>query len=230
MNDNRSGGKPAPLVRLLAVAAVLVFFFIRQNSENEDMKTPILVLIAAIFLFGFGTLIWQGIKEWKKTDEEILMGYALMATTMGTGNIRSSQGFQFLGAGFAATAYFLYNAWGTHAFTGACIFCGIALSIVAIPTLYTWYREKTAANSTPPEDHWITGEQITALLIGLVSCGFICFLIGVGFYHGVWWFILPPGLIFLFNFSRPLVAAIRTMIRPRQSKEQDPWDRPDIER
>lgn len=224
MTDNSSNRKPTPLLRFLAFLAALIFLFISRNSDNEDMKTPILILIAGVFIVAFGAMIWHGVKEWKKTDEEILADYGRIADI-------SIPDLGFLGVygGMFATIVFLFNAWGTDAFLPACGFCCILWLLIGSPILYSRYIKKKAASSTYPTKPRITGAQISALLIGLVTCGFFCFLIGIGVYHGVWWFILPPGLIFLFNFSRPLVAAIRTMIRPPKS-EDDPWDRPDIER
>jgi quinol-cytochrome oxidoreductase complex cytochrome b subunit len=230
--------KSSFMFRLLAAAGVLLFFFIDQNSDNEDMKTPILIMIAGIFICGFIALIWHGVKEWKKTDEEILTGFSPIARMISLNNIRAKEGFLHLLGILAVVAYALYNAWGNPAFTGLCVFFGITLSIICIPMFYERRREQAARSNTPPKETLITGEQLAAIFLGLVTCGFMCFFIGIGTYHGAWWFVLPPGSIFLFIFSRPLVAGVRTILlhrkdngeqHVRKGREIDPWDRPDRE-
>ena len=239
MKDNGSDQKFTPLLRVFAFIAVLIFLFIRQNAGNEDMKIPILILIAGIFIGGFIALIWHGVKEWKKTDEEILSGFNPIVHMIGMNNIRVKEGVLYLVGVLAVIAYALFNAWGNPTFTGLCIFFCILIFINCIPMFYDRRREQAARSNTASKETHITGEQLIAILLGLVTCGFMCFFIGTGIYHGVWWFVLPPGSIFLFIFSRPLVAGVRTILlhrkdsgerHVRKGREVDPWDRPDIER
>ena len=128
--------KSSLMFRLLAVAGVLVFFFIRQNSDNEDMKTPILILIAGIFIGGFIALIWHGIKEWKKTDEEIIANYIPMTAFFRGTDARTPQQkvTNFFGA-VAVVAFFLYNTREHPGAIGRYIICGIILLIFCLPLL-----------------------------------------------------------------------------------------------
>ena len=59
---------------------------------------------------------------------------------------------------------------------------------------------------------------------------------GIGIWHGAWWFVCPPGLIFMLLFSRPLIAGLRILLRREKDpgekhinkrRDPDPWDRPD---
>jgi hypothetical protein len=104
--------------------------------------------------------------------------------------------------------------------------------LFGIPLLVAWKGRKGN------QERKVRTETIIALILGLISCGFFCTFIGIGVYHGVWWFVCPPGLVFLSFFSRPLVAAVRTLLgvstprdrgegHVRREKELDPWDRPD---
>ena len=230
--------KSSLMFRLLAVAGVLVFFFIRQNSDNEDMKTPILILIAGIFIGGFIALIWHGIKEWKKTDEEIIANYIPMTAFFRGTDARTPQQkvTNFFGA-VAVVAFFLYNTREHPGAIGRYIICGIILLIFCLPLLRSWFESIRGTEDSKPNR--VQPEVIASIIIGLIPCGFMCFFIGIGIYHGVWWFVLPPGSIFLFIFSRPLVAGIRILLSGhrdtgethlRKGREVDPWDRPDIER
>lgn len=239
MTDNRSSRKPTPLLRVLAFVAVLIFLFIRRNSDNENMKTPILILIAAVFIGAFSAMFWHGVKEWKKTDEEVLAGFSPIVHMIGLNNIRAKEVFWYLAGILAVIAYALFNAWGNPAFTGLCFFFCILVFANCIPLFFERRKEQAARSNAAPRESFITGEQLAAIIIGLISSGFMCFFIGIGTYHGVWWFVLPPGSIFLFIFSRPLVAGVRSILCDRKDKgerhvrkghEIDPWDRPDIER
>ena len=223
--------KPKPKVwnRIWGIIAAITFLFISNNADDLSMRNLILIVLAAIVLLAFGAMLWLSINEWKKTDEEILSGFSPLVHMLGIGNTRPTQGIVALGGVYLLTAVFLYNAWGNQSFVAACIFCGIALSVITIPTLYTWYAKKRTTDNISPSGPKIAGEQIAALLLGVVTCGFIVFLCGIGIFYGVLWFILPPGLILFSLFSRPLVAAIRTMLRRRKSQAQDPWDRPDTD-
>lgn len=201
MNSNNTNKRPTLLLRLGVFAAFFVIQFVSRNSDNENATPLILILVAAIFIAAFGILLWHGIKEWKKTDEEILASFSPMVNTMSLRNPRPEGGLRFLIGGVVLAIYALYRAWGNPAFSAAFIFIVIVLSIIGIPVLYARYHEKNALHSTPQERPRVTGEQLAALLVGFFSCGFILFFIGIGVYHGVWWFVVPPGLIFLVSFS-----------------------------
>ena len=238
MKNNGSDQKFTPLLRVFAFIAVLIFLFIRQNAGNEDMKTPILILIAGIFIGGFIALIWHGVKEWKKTDEEIVANYVPMTAFFRGTDARTPQQkvTNFFGA-VAVVAFFLYNTREHPGALSRYIICGIILLIFGLPFLRPWLESIRGTEDSKPVR--IQPEVIASIIIGLIPCGFMCFFIGTGIYHGVWWFVLPPGSIFLFIFSRPLVAGVRTILlhrkdngerHVRKGREIDPWDRPDIER
>lgn len=208
------------LFRVLVFGLVLLIFLIHKNSIELENTNLLLVLIVLVFVIGFGILAWQGLKLWKKTDEEILAEYTPAATMLNNGT-----GTKVLGGGAIVMVMFLSNAWGTHAFVTACVFCGVAFLIMAAPAVYSWYVSRLPKEERPQ----ITGEQICALLIGLVFGGFMSFLMGMCIYHGVWWFLIVPYICFSLFFTRGPVAAIRTFVKSRK-KEQDPWEKPDIQR
>lgn len=214
------------LPRILIIIMALILFLAKSSDENPALEPLMLILVVCIFLIAFGFLLYKGIQEWKKSDDEVLSGFTPIASALDFQITPEKKLFAAAGS-VLITGYFLYKAWGTHAFVPACIFCGIVLTILAIPALCTLYQKKTSIDIPRPHKPAVTGEQIAALLLGTVSCGFFCFFCGIGIYHGVWWFVLPPGIIFLVNFTRAPVAAIRSMIRNRQSQEKEPWDQPD---
>ena len=197
------------------------------------MKGDLLILIPVVLLFAgaFGVLLWQGIKQWKKTDKEILSDYLILAASLFTSEKTETKALvqRFL-ATVAFVVFVLIKM--PHGSPVPYIFCGIALLISGLPLLgallgWNW--------DTSDEQAYREGALI-AILVGLVACGFFCFFMGIGIWHGVWWFTCPPGLIFLFNFARPLVAGLRILFHKEKDpgeehinrrQDKDPWDRPD---
>ena len=197
------------------------------------MWDKLLGLIPVILLFvgAFGAVLWQGIKEWKKSDKEIVSSYLVLSAYLFVSDTKETKKLarRFL-ATVAFAAFVLIKM--RNGSIAPYIFCGIALLISGLPllgALLGWNR------NTSDEQAYREG-ALTAILVGFVGCGFFCFFMGVGIWHGVWWFVCPPGLIFLANFSRPLVAGIRILLRREKDpgekhinrrKDIDPWDRPD---
>lgn len=203
-------------------------------AKQEEAKKLALFPIAGAFLMGFGVMIFQAVKEWKESDKQVLEKYGELARFFSGSKTISLEDRKkhFLGA---------MSVWGI-AFLGgnnrpplgtALVFLGLILLIFGIPLLITWKGSpKTTENKVSPE-------AVAALLVGLVTSGFFCAFIGIGVYHGAWWFVLPPGLCFLSWSSRPLVAGLRTLLggtqdsrdrgeaHLRREQEMDPWDRPD---
>lgn len=215
-------------VPVFAVLILSVVILSQAGVPGEVLLIP----IALAFLLGFGLIIGIAVKEWKKPDEEILSGFSVLAQSSAGGKEIS----------LANRKKFFLGALGVAGFSlveirdkNALIFLALALLLffaLLLPDLRRKPRKK---------ERLVKPETIIALIMGLVTCGFFCFFIGIGIYHGAWWFVLPPGLCFLSVFSRPLVAAVRTLLRlpqlrrdrgeghVRRGKEIDPWDRPDID-
>lgn len=197
------------------------------------MENDLLVLIPVILLFtgAFGFLLWRGIKEWKKTDKEIISEYLIAAASVfGTQKAEIKTLVQRLLATAAFVIFVLAKA-PKHS-PAPYIFCGIALLISVFPLLSTLLNRNGDTN----EEQVYRQGALIAVIINLVACGFFCFFIGIGIWHGVWWFVCPPGLIFLVNFSRPLIAGLRILFRKEKDpgekhinkrRDADPWDRPD---
>ncbi len=184
MTDNSSSRKPTPLLRVLAFVAVLIFLFISRNSDNEDMKTPILILIAGVFIVAFGAMIWHGVKEWKKTDDEIISNYIPLAAFFRGTDTRTSQQkiTHFVGV-VAVAALFLYNSREYPGAISRYIICGISLLIFGMPLLRPWFAK--IRGTEDPKPNRIQPEIIAAIITGLIPSGFMCFFIGIGTYHGV---------------------------------------------
>lgn len=213
-----------PVLALLILSGVMLL-------RQEKYKNLVLIPVVLAFALGFGVLLGAAWKQWKKTDEEILAEFSELAGFFGgSGTIgMPDRKKQFLGAlGVAVFAVVRTEASGP-----SLVFLGLALLLFGIPLLAA--RKGTREN----KERLVKPETIAALIVGLLPTGFMCFFIGIGVYHGVWWFVLPPGLCFLSFFSRPLVAAVRTLLNVpklrrdrgeghvRRGKETDPWDRPD---
>ena len=212
-----------PVLAVLILSAVFLF----QQEEYKDLG---LIPVALAFLLGFGLLLGASVKEWKKTDEEVLAGFSELAAyfTGGKEVSLSERKKRFLAA-LSVAGFALVRTRDGHSL----IFLGIAVLLFGIPLL-TAMRGKGEK-----KERLVKPETIAALILGLLPTGFMCFFMGIGVYHGAWWFVLPPGLCFLSFFSRPLVAALRTLMKVpglrrdrgeghvRQGRERDPWDRPD---
>lgn len=210
---------------LVVVIAILAI----SQAERLAEHNLFIPLVIGIFAAVFGVLLWQGIRQWKKSDEEILEGFSFKKT----GYSKDPDPVKSLLVGAAFTVFVLFK---TEFAVSGIVFCCIAMLISALP-LISQILEKRNGNR-PALKRRISGQHVAAFLIGLIPSLFMCFFIGIGCYHGAWWFVLPPGLILLLSFSRPLVAAVRSVARNyrdageqhlRTKKETDPWDRPDVD-
>ena len=212
-----------PVLALLIVSTGIL-------SEQGADKNLVLIPVAAAFLLGFGVLLGVSVKEWKKSDVEVLAGFSELAAYFTGGkevSLRERQK-RFLAA-LGVAGFALVRTRDRHSL----IFLGIVVLLFGVPLLMAM-RSKGEK-----KERLVKPETIAALILGLLPTGFMCAFMGIGVYHGVWWFVCPPGLIFLSFFSRPLVAALRTLLKVpavrrdrgeghvKQGKETDPWDRPD---
>ena len=201
------------------------------------MAEDLLILIPVLLLFAgaFGALIWQGIKEWKKTDQEIISNYLILAASLfGSDKTPLKTHLQRFLSTVAFVVFVVFHFRARDSSPIPYIFCGIALLISGFPLL----RALLGRNRDTSEEQAYREGALIAVIIGLITSGFFCFFIGIGSWHGAWWFVCPPGLIFLFNASRPLVAGLRILFRRekdpgekhvRKRKDIDPWDRPDTD-
>lgn len=217
-------------VYLLAAIVFVIVAFGDWLAENN----LILPAAIAIVVIALGILLVQGLKEWKKSDEEVLSAYDIFKSFQpkeGTGTKKTVLR-ALLGSG--VLLFFLLTEHPSMP-TPAIIFVGILALLVSLVPILSIIRAKFRKSS---RTYRITGKEVTAFLAGLIPTLFFCFFIGVGTYHGVWWFVTPPGLVFLVLFTRPLVAAVRTVYRRfrpddevhlRKGKEVDPWERPDTD-
>lgn len=205
-------------------AGILSVHLFGDEMGDRGLLIPV---VAGVFILGFGMLLWQAIKEWKKPDEEIVSGYRQMAGFFqGSGQFTLAQRMRlFLGV-IAIDALFLHNAREYPGAVGRYIICAVSLLLFGVPLLRAWLVKNQDA---APRQHKLRPEAVAAVIASLVPVGFMCFFIGIGTYHGAWWFVLPPGLIFLTMFTRPLVAGIRILLKDTSRKEIEPWDRPDKE-
>jgi cytochrome c oxidase assembly factor CtaG len=197
------------------------------------MEGNLLALIPVLLLFAgaFGLLLRRGIKEWRKTDKEIISEYLILAASLfGNQKTEIKTLVQRLLATVVFVVFFLFKE-PNHS-PAPYIFCGIVLLISGFPLLGVLLGRNRETN----EEQAYRQGALVAVAINLAACCFFCFFIGIGTRHGVWWFVSPPGLIFLVNLSRPLVAGIRLLIRKekdpgekhiKKCKTKDPWDRPD---
>lgn len=213
---------------LLAPIMFVIVTFKDWLSANNLLFPAVIALFATVF----GILLIQGIKEWKKSDEEVLSAYDIFKSFQpkeGTGT-KKTMLRALLGSG--VLLFFLLTEHSSMP-TPAIIFVGILALLVSLIPILSIIRAKFRKTS---RTYRITHVEVTAFLVGLIPTLFLCFFIGAGIYHGVWWFVAPPGLVFLVTSTRPLVAAVRTVYkrcRPddeahlRKGKEADPWDRPD---
>ena len=217
-------------VYLLAAIVFVIVAFGDWLAENN----LILPAAIAIVVIALGILLVQGLKEWKKSDEEILSAYDIWKSFQpkeGTG-AKKTVLRALLGSG--VLLFFLLKDHSIMPLPAKIVF-GILAVVVALSPILSIKRKDSQKSS---RTYRITGKEVTAFLAGLIPTLFFCFFIGLGTYHGVWWFVTPPGLVFLVLFTRPLVAAVRTVYRRfrpddeahiRKGKELDPWERPDTD-
>ena len=224
------GGKKPWYVPVLAVL-VLSGVMMSRSGVSEKLT---LIPVAALFLFGFGMLIREAVKGWKKSDAQVLADYVELGWFFsGSREVKlEDRKKHFAGALGVWAVAFLDNLDGPGLST-ALVFLGVILLTMGVPLLIAWKGDPAKT------DRKVRPEAIAALMVGLLTCGFFCTFIGIGVYHGAWWFVLPLGLCFLGVFSRPLVAGLRTLLgAPRnardrgeahlqRAKEMDPWDRQD---
>ena len=196
--------------------------------------SPLLLIpIILLFIGGFYVLLRQGIQEWKKTDQEIVSDYLILAASL-FGDQKTAT--KTLVTRFLSTVAFVVFVVCEFRHRDSSpipyILCGVSLLISGFPLL----RALLGWKRNPSDEQMYREAALIAVIIGLVTCGFFCFFMGIGTWHGVWWFVCPPGLIFLYNSARPLVAGLRILFRREKDPGEkhinkrnapDPWDRPD---
>lgn len=214
--------------------AAIILLTVTFSDWLSQHKVVFVIDIAVLLVLAFGILLLRALKEWKKSDEEILAGFTFK-NLMQQERAVEPRRVVFGAVSGLAVFLFIISRSGPMPRPVKIIF-SIAVVIVTAVNLSVLLRKKK--HGTPARKVIIAPREIAAFFLGLIPCLFFCVFIGVGAYHGVWWFVLPPGLIFLVNFSRPLVAAVRSVYRRfhaddevhvRKGKEIDPWDRPDTD-
>ena len=199
------------------------------------MTGNLLSLIPIILLFvgAFGFLLWRGLREWKKTDKEIVSEYLVAAASLFSAQKAEIKTLLQRLLTTVVFVVFVLTKAPKHS-PAPYIFSGIVLLFAVLPILSAVLNRNGGTN----EEQAYRQGALVAVIINLAACGFFCFFIGIGTWHGVWWFVCPPGLIFLVNFSRPLIAGLRILLRREKDpgekhinkrKDPDPWDRPDID-
>ena len=227
-------GKHAKNPWYFYVLAAMIFLTVTFSDWLSQYRAALLIAVAAIFLMFFGILLFNGLKAWKKSDEEILAGFTFKDLMQ---QERAVESKRLIFGSISGLAVFLFIISGSGPMPRPVkIIFSIAVVIVTAVNLFVLLRKKK--HGTPTRKVIVAPREIAAFFLGLIPCLFFCVFIGVGTYHGVWWFVLPPELIFMFTFSRPLVAAVRSVYRRfhaddevhiRKGKETDPWDRPDTD-
>ena len=227
MNDRKLPRAASAIIPILAV----LIFSVAKFSDQLQASNLLIPLIILIFVIGFGFFAFQVIKLWKNTDREIVSDYLLLAASLFVSDAKETKVLvqRFLAVVAFVIFVFIKMRNGSPV---PYIFCGIALLISGLPLL----RALLGWNRDTSEEQAYREGALMATLIGLITSGFICAFMAIGIWHGVWWFVCPPGLIFLGFFSRPLVAGLRILFRKEKDpgekhinkrKDSDPWDRPD---
>lgn len=221
----------APWFIFLLVPAMFAIVVFRDWLSANGLMLPAVI---AFFAAAFGFFLILGLKEWKKSDEEVLSAYDIFKSFQpkeGTGTKKTVLQ-ALLGSG--VLLFFLLTEHSSMP-TPAIIFVGILALLVSLIPILSIIRAKFRKTS---RTYRITHVEVTAFLVGLIPSLFICFVLGISIYYGVWWFAALPCLVFLVCLTRPLVAAVRTVYkryRPddevhlRKGKEVDPWERPDTD-
>ena len=214
-------------VILLAPIMFLIVAFHDWLSANNLLFPAVIALFAAVF----GLLLMHGLKEWQKSDEAILSAYDIWKVKEGV-NTKKVVFRALLGSG--VLILLLLKESSIMPKPAKIVISILSLVVTLVPIFSKIRANSRKTSRTSP----VTLVEITAFLVGLIPSLFFCFFIGIGVYHGVWWFVVPPGLVFLVTSTRPLVAAVRTVykrccyddeVHLRKGEEIDPWERPDID-
>lgn len=215
MKDKR---EKAPWWFYVLFLLILSTFLMRDRFQNSNM---ILIPVVLAMLLGLGVLLVAGIRQWRKPDEEVLEGFFPMADLFSgpvKGDLKTHAG-NFLRTAVFMIAFMVITSYRNGKIpVPFLIFMGIILLALGLPMLRLWLVKDSKEDSGRP----YKAAAFIALLLGIATTGFICFWIGIGIYHGVWWFTLPPGIPFFIFFSRNLAAGIRYLVKCRKPK--DPWD------
>ena len=221
----------APWFIFLLVPAMFAIVVFRDWLSANGLMLPAVI---AFFAAAFGFFLILGLKEWKKSDEEVLSAYDIFKSFQpkeGTGTKKTVLRALL---GSAAFISLLLQESSIMPKAAKIVVSILALVVTLVPIL-SIIRAKFRKTS---RTYRITHVEVTAFLVGLIPSLFICFVLGISIYYGVWWFAALPCLVFLVCLTRPLVAAVRTVYkrcRPddevhlRKGKELDPWERPDTD-
>lgn len=213
--------------------AAIIFLTVTFFDWLSQHKVVFLIDIAVLLVLAFGILLFSSLKEWKKSDEEILAGFAFKNLIQQEQPVAPRR--VIFGA-ISGLAVFLFIIGSSGPMPKPVKIAFSILIIITAVNLFLLLRKKKPGTIT--RDVIFAPQEVAAFFVGLIPCLFFCVFIGIGTYHGIWWFVLPPGLIFLATFSRPLVAAVRTVykrhrhndeVHLRSAKEADPWERPDTD-
>lgn len=225
--------KTPRFVFLLAPIMFVIVAFKDWLSVNNLLFPVVIALFATVF----GILLIQGLKEWKKSDEAVLSAYDLRKTFQPQEGADTKKAVLRALLGLAVFIILLLKDGSIMPKSAKIVVSILAFVVLLAPILSIHYKKHSDSRESV-RIRPITHVEVTAFLVGLIPSLFICFFIGIGIYHGVWWFAAPPGLVFLVLFSRPLVAAVRTVykhcrhddeVHLRKGQEIDPWDRPDTD-
>lgn len=217
-------------VYLIASVVFVIVTFKDWLAENDLILPAVIALFSAVF----GILLVQGLKEWKKSDEAILSAYNIFKSTQPKEGADTKKTVFRALLGSAIFVLLLLQNSSIMPKPAKIVVSILSLVVTLVPILSKIRVNSRKSSRTSP----ITLVEVTAFWVGLIPSLFFCFFIGIGIYHGVWWFTTPPALIFGVCFTRPLVAAVRTVYRRcchdddahvRKGKEIDPRDRQDID-
>lgn len=227
MNDRKRAKVVVAIIPILAVLTQCIGKYGNQLQE----KNLLIPLVIALFVGAFGVLLWQSIQQWKKSDKEVVSDYLPLSGLLFTSDTKKTKTLVLCFLGTVAFVIFIMIKMRNGS-PEPYILCGIALLSTGLPllgALLGWNR------GISDEQTYREG-ALAAILVGFFTSGFFCFFVGIGIWHGAWWFVCPPGLIFLSYFTRPLVAGLRILFRREKDpgekhiskrKDSDPWDRPD---
>lgn len=221
----------APWFIFLLVPAMFAIVAFRDWLSANGLMLPAVI---AFFAAAFGFFLILGLKEWKKSDEEVLSAYDIFKSFQPKEDTGAKKTVLRALLGSGVLLFFLLTEHSSMP-SPAIIFVGVLALLVSLIPILSIIRAKFRKSS---RTYRITHVEVTAFLVGLIPSLFICFVLGISIYYGVWWFAALPCLVFLVCLTRPLVAAVRTVYkrcRPddevhlRKGKELDPWDHPDAD-
>jgi len=170
-NEKRN---PPWYVYVLCVSVFVITVFQDQLKQYN----LILPLVVMIFATVFGVILWKGIKEWQKSDEEILCAYQPFYLSapenQKSGNLSAIQAI----FGFVAFLIIVFLRIRGVSLPVIGVIGIMAASVWFSPVVANQLKKRSPRETATKRTPWITGREIAAFLVGLIPSAFICIFIG----------------------------------------------------